>query len=657
MRGFDWPATALGPVTAWPGALRTIVSVMLRHRQPMAVWWGDTCVHLYNDAFRSILGDKHPAALGQSGAAVWVDSWDSIGAMIRTVLASGSASSTEHLLDHQEQSCITLSYSPVPDDYGSNGGVLVTAAIDRPADLAAHLELQRLRRETQAALRASEEKFAAAFELSPLALTITSVADGRLVEVNEGFLRLSGYSREETLGRTIDELQLWIEPEKRAAGLAQLRSGQRIFGSEARFRTKSGDETVGLIGSTVIHLGGKPHVLSSIADVTALKRTEEQLRQRSAEAESLLQTLKDTDRRKDEFLAMLGHELRNPLAAIRNAVAIASLDAARQPRALEIARRQTEQLGRLIDDLLDVARITQGRISLHKETAGLGDIVARAVESTRPFIESRGLTLTVAQPLQPIVVEADPARLEQVFVNLLSNAGKYTDEGGQVHVRLERRGDMAAVCVRDTGIGMAPETIARMWDLFAQADRTLDRSQGGLGIGLTVARRLVELHGGHIEAHSEGVGEGTELVVLLPSLAASHQGGDDRPVLAGHAATARVLLIEDNLDAAESLQMLLEMLGHQVRVAHDGLAGLQAAAADPPQVMIVDIGLPGIDGYEVARRVRQDARLDGVRLIALTGYGREEDREKAIAAGFDRHLVKPIDPQALEALVEPVNPA
>jgi PAS domain S-box-containing protein len=362
--------------------------------------------------------------------------------------------------------------------------------------------------------------------------------------------------------------------------------------------------------------------------------------------------LRDNDRRKDEFLAMLSHELRNPLAAVRNAVAIASLDETHRAHALEIARRQVEQLGRLIDDLLDVARITQGRITLRKERLYLASIIERAIESTRSFIESRGLYLTVSLGPEPIRVEADPARLEQVFVNLLTNAAKYTDAGGRINLVATRRGDEAVVRICDTGIGIAPETLPHLWDLFTQGDQALNRPQGGLGIGLTIARRLIEQHGARIEAFSEGLGKGAEFVVSFPALPPLSEEAVPAPPSAPiPQCSTRIIIVEDNPDAADSLMMLLELLGHRVRVVHDGVAALNAARANLPDVMLVDIGLPGMDGHEVARRMRRDPALKDIVLVALTGYGREEDKQQALAAGFDYHLVKPVDPDALHGLV------
>jgi signal transduction histidine kinase/CheY-like chemotaxis protein/PAS domain-containing protein len=367
------------------------------------------------------------------------------------------------------------------------------------------------------------------------------------------------------------------------------------------------------------------------------------------------ESLMASHRAKDEFLAMLGHELRNPLSAVANAVAIASVDELRRPRALGIARRQVDQLGRLLDDLLDVARITQGQIVLRKKCEKLTEIIDRAVDSVRALVEERGVRLTVVHTTAAVRVEADPSRLEQVFVNLLSNAAKCTDAGGRIDVTTERQGDQVAIHVRDTGIGIAAEMLPRVWELFVQGDRALDRAQGGLGIGLTVARRLVELHGGNIEAHSEGLGKGADFVVRLVALPGAERDSvpsadPQRPP----GRCARILLVEDNRDTAESLTMLLEMLGHRVRAVSDGAAALHslnAARNSPPDVMLVDIGLPGMDGYELARRVRRDPELEGVKLVALTGYGREEDKQEAMAAGFDYHLVKPVSPDVLDELV------
>ena len=414
--------------------------------------------------------------------------------------------------------------------------------------------------------------------------------------------------------------------------------------------------TLKLLGSTNVTLLERPvrRITLTKAVQVALRgrRRQYEVRDHLAAREQLRMQAEAANAAKDEFLAMLAHELRNPLSAVRHAVASASLDDASRPRALEIARRQADQLGRLIDDLLDVARITQGRIALRKARVRLASIIEQAVDSTRSFIESRGLHLTVGMVPEVIRMEADLTRLEQVFANLLSNAAKYTEPGGRIDVTVELASNEVIVRVRDTGIGIAPAMLPRVWDLFMQADRAPDRPQGGLGIGLTIARRLVELHGGRIEAHSQGLGQGSEFTVTLPTLPmTSEEPRAATRAEPGAQGTARVLLVEDNPDAAESLTMLLELLGHRVRAAHDGIAALDAARANVPDVMLVDIGLPGMDGYEVARRVRRDPQLKEVVLVALTGYGREEDKQQAMAAGFDYHLVKPVAPDAIHGLV------
>jgi two-component system CheB/CheR fusion protein len=335
---------------------------------------------------------------------------------------------------------------------------------------------------------------------------------------------------------------------------------------------------------------------------------------------------------------------------VRNAIVTARLDAPRRDRALEIAGRQADHLACLVDDLLDVARITQGQITLKKRRVSLAGIVERAVETARPLLDERRHAITVSLPRREVQLDGDATRLEQVLVNLITNAAKYTDPGGRIEITAERLGAEVAVRVRDNGIGIAPHVLPRVFDLFAQADRTLDRTQGGLGIGLTVVRHLVELHGGRVEAKSAGLGRGAEFIVYIPALRDVEDARESSAEIAPKG-VARVLLVEDNVDAAESLVLLLEVLGHRVRVVHDGAKALEVAEANPPDVMLIDIGLPGIDGYEVARRVRRYPELRNVVLIALTGYGRDEDRREALTAGFDHHLVKPVDPGALLALV------
>lgn len=348
------------------------------------------------------------------------------------------------------------------------------------------------------------------------------------------------------------------------------------------------------------------------------------------------------NRAKDEFLAMLSHELRNPLAAVRNAITVASLDRSQHRRALEIAARQCAQLARMVDDLLDLARITRGTITLRRERVRLADVVAQAIDAVRELVDDRGQMIATRLPPEAVFVDGDPVRLGQVVTNLLNNAVKYTGPGGHIDVEVVRANGSALVHVRDDGAGIAPDLLPRVFDLFTQGERPLDRALGGLGIGLTVARRIAEQHGGHVSAESAGVGCGARFTLQLPAPSAGAAPEDARSA-SGRVARTRLLVVEDNVDAADAFVMLLEQLGHEVSVAHDGPEALEAIRERPPAAALIDIGLPGMDGYELAQRIRARADLPIPYLVAVTGYGREEDRLRARTSGFDHHLVKPIE--------------
>jgi signal transduction histidine kinase len=369
-------------------------------------------------------------------------------------------------------------------------------------------------------------------------------------------------------------------------------------------------------------------------------------RDRQYQARELLERLETAVRQREQFLATLSHELRNPLAAIRSAVQLAlpRLPAveARVRRPLEIVDRQSSHLARLVDDLLDVSRVTTGKVSLKRGAVDLRAVLALLVEQLQPTIDQHGLTLVTELGAQPCVVDGDAVRLEQIFSNLLMNAIKYTPRGGTVTLSLQPGKAEVAVRVTDTGLGMSPETLSHIFDLFAQAHQSLDRAQGGMGIGLTLARALTELHGGTAAAASGGLGQGSEFTVTLPLAADA-----PRPASAPRAEQARrqprhILIVEDSADNRETLQELLQQQGHRVDVAVDGPDAMEAAARSRPEVALIDIGLPGMDGYEVARRLRADLGSD-ILLIALTGYGLPEDRARSAEAGFDSHLTKPPD--------------
>jgi PAS domain S-box-containing protein len=368
----------------------------------------------------------------------------------------------------------------------------------------------------------------------------------------------------------------------------------------------------------------------------------------------LYREAREADRRKDEFLAMLAHELRNPMAPISNALQLMTLrssDPGVVARARDILQRQVEQLSRLVDDLLDVSRITRGKISLQKQRLDLGAVIARAVETSQPLIDSRRHRITLSLPPEPVELEADPARLEQILTNLLTNAAKYMEEEGQIWLTAAVEEDQAVLRVKDDGLGIAPEMLPRLFDLFAQAERSLDRSQGGLGIGLTLVRRLVEMHGGTVEARSQGLGKGSEFIVHLPLHSTEPREAAPRPLPPRPNClprSCRVLVVDDNVDSAESLAMLATGWGHAVEA---GPAALEAARRQQPDLVLLDIGLPGMDGYEVARQLRRMGELKETLLIAMTGYGQAEDRLRSQAAGFQHHLVKPVDTEALRTLL------
>ena len=363
--------------------------------------------------------------------------------------------------------------------------------------------------------------------------------------------------------------------------------------------------------------------------------------------------------RKDEFLATLAHELRNPLAPIRNALQILKmpqLEAQTVELSRDMMERQVYHLVRLVDDLLDVSRVMRGKITLHRERVELASVVARAVETAQPLIASQGHELTVRLPEESLLLDADPVRLAQIVGNLLTNSAKYTEPNGRIWLTAQREGNETVLRVRDTGIGMEPEMLSKIFDLFVQVDHAATRSQGGLGIGLTLVKNLVEMHRGTIQAYSEGLGKGSEFVVRLPLMIDADRESPVEPEGAQpqqlvSVSGLRLLVVDDNKDAADSLAMLLRLRGHEVQVAHDGPAALEMVKDYCPEMIFLDIGMPGMDGYEVARQLRQMSGLEHVVLAALTGWGQKEDRRRTREAGFTFHLVKPVDPDGLEKLL------
>ena len=525
------------------------------------------------------------------------------------------------------------------------------------------------RKTVEAALRQGEERFRALFDGGPIGMYSCDSA-GVIQNFNRRAVELWGRQPEQ--GETSDRFRSAFNfylPDGALLPLSHnpmsliLRGEvQAVQDREVIVERPDGSRIVVIVNCAALRneQGQITGALTCFHDVTERSRLVQQTREQAL-------ALAELARRKDEFLAMLSHELRNPLASIFNAVHLLRLQQDESPvqhQARSIIERQVGQLKHLVDDLLDVSRIRTGRIQLRSEPVAVGAIVARAVETTRPLIALHRHELSVAMPPEPVWLNADAARLEQVLVNLLTNAAKYTEDGGRIRLSVEHEQHalppMVAIKVRDTGIGIAPDLLPHIFDLFTQAERSLHRAEGGLGIGLSLVQRLVELHGGTVTASSVP-GQGSDFVLRLPMLVRS---ATDLSVVASATLSAslrpsappagngcRVLLVDDNVDAAQTLAVLLEMSGHAVQLAYDGWSSIDAAMAYRPEVVLLDIGLPGLDGYQVAQRIRQQAELDGIVLIALTGYGRDTDRKHSQQAGFDHHLVKPASIDEIDALL------
>jgi PAS domain S-box-containing protein len=503
------------------------------------------------------------------------------------------------------------------------------------------------RKQQEEALRASEQRWRTMAEALPN-LVWTDLPDGQCDWLSSQWGKYTGIPENELLGLTW--LERVIHPDDRERTLACWQAAcadKADYDLEYRIRRYDGEyHWFKTRGVPVRDQQGKiVYWFGTCTDIEDVKRLEAALR--------------EADRRKNEFLATLAHELRNPLAPLRTGLQILRLanERAAREQAREMMERQIGQLIRLVDDLLDISRISRDRLELRKARVSLASVVENAVETARPFIDSKGHSLNVTLPSQTVYLDADLTRLAQVFWNLLNNSAKYTDPGGRIELSAECQADEVVVTVRDSGIGIPPEAIPKLFVIFSQVDHSLERSQGGLGIGLALVKGLVEMHRGDVEAHSAGVGRGSEFVVRLP-LAPGDSRVENVPTSEGRAALLRrrILIVDDNRDAASSLAMLLSLLGQDTRTAHDGLEALDVAAAFRPDVVLLDIGMPKLNGYDAARRIRQEPWGQTVVLVALTGWGQEDDRLRSREAGFNSHMVKPVDPTALEKLLASWTP-
>jgi PAS domain S-box-containing protein len=485
---------------------------------------------------------------------------------------------------------------------------------------------------------------------------ITIDERGHIESFNPAAEKLFGYVRAEVVGRNVNMLMpepYHAQHDSYVSNYLQTGHAKIIgLGREVVGKRKDGSTFPMELAVSEFRIGEHRYFTGIVRDITERKRLEQELRQR-------LDELAEADRQKNDFLAMLAHELRNPMAPMRNALHLMTMpgiDAEMAGQAQGMMERQLDQLVRLVDDLLDISRIIRGKIELHKDVFDIATAVMRAVETAQPIIEAQGHGLSIELPEQPVLVEADLIRLSQVIANLLTNAAKYTDHAGRISLTAKSEDGQAAVIIRDSGIGITREMLPRIFDLFVQGDRSLARSQGGLGIGLTLVKRLVEMHGGTVSATSAGISKGSEFIVRLP-LTTGGQAGMRRGIpysARPHVTDAlrrRVLVVDDNVDAAESIAMILRLTGYDVRCAYDGPSVLETARGYRPDVVVLDIGLPGMNGYEVAQQLRRQPGFERIPLVAVTGYGQEEDRRRCLEAGFDIHLTKPVDPQALQAFV------
>ena len=606
-------------------------------------------VTFLNSIAESMIGWPNDEARGRQLAEVFEifneDTGETVENPISKVLNSGLvvelANHTSLRARNGKELAIEDSAAPIRDRGGNMiGAVMVFRDVTQ-------------RRLSERTLKRSEQLLADFFENAAVGLHWVGPA-GDVLRVNQTELDLLGYSREEYVGRHISDFH--ADKPVIEDILKRLSCGEHLRGYEARLRCKDGSIRHVLISSNVLWENGKfIHTRCFTRDVSEQKRAEMALREEIAVRRRAEARLHENDRRKDEFLATLAHELRNPLAPIRQAALISKVVGATDAQkrwSHDVIDRQVQHMSLLLDDLMDVSRVTRGTLELRTEMTDLAAVVNTAVETTRPLIEAKGHHFSVDLPGTPVMFAADPVRLAQVLGNLLTNATKYTDPGGEVRLRASGDGETVEIVVSDTGIGIAPEALQSVFVMFSQVQSPKDRAEGGLGVGLALAKGIVELHGGVIEARSAGLGKGSEFVVRLPQRiidVSVRQKGlhGDLPI----PDRKRVLIVDDNRDAADTLAVLLRLDGHDVTVAHSGREALATFATLLPEVAVLDIGMPELDGYDIARHVRQQKLGRSVTLIALTGWGQEADKARALAAGFDHHFTKPVEPEQLSLLI------
>ncbi|MBP1206317.1 signal transduction histidine kinase [Duganella sp. 1411] len=639
VRDFPWHTTALGAIDDWPAALRTAVGIVMHSVHPMFLWWGEQLTQVYNDAYVPCFGEgKHPAALGHRGRECWAEIWPIIGPQIEEVRNGGEPRwYADNLVPIWRNGRIedvywSYTYTPVFGADDRVAGVLVVCtettaqvlaerrrhALDL---LARRLLACRSEADVRAGIAASAaddpgDLLSVVLLRGPGAAAADGAAIGHCAAGDPSVVVVSGAELQ-----LCDELALAFRVSPRLP-------------LDAAFR-RFLEQYTATVCATLSRLD-----------------SDRALAEAMAESERLNADLNASSRIKDEFLAMLGHELRNPLAPIVTALKLMKLRGGEHSETVheqEVIQRQVDHLVRLVDDLLDVSRIASGKVELRKETVALADVLNKAIEMASPLLEQKQHRLLV--DVAPVRWHGDPARLAQVVSNLLSNAARYTPAGGHVTLATRVKDRSLQIQVTDDGSGISAALLPHVFDLFVQGNRLVDRAKGGLGIGLALVRNLVQMHGGEVAAYSAGEGRGSTFTLTLPDSVVEQAAAPDalgEPVAAAGGGT-RVLVVDDNQDAADSLADLLGALGYSASVAYDPAQALAEAARAMPQVAILDIGLPGMDGFELAAHLRRLPRGDGVKLIALSGYGQENDKHRSREAGFAAHLVKPINIAELQA--------
>jgi signal transduction histidine kinase len=641
IRAYPWHETSLGHPSQWPQGLRMALRILLTTQHPIFIFWGPELLCFYNDSYSRSLGpEQHPSILGKPGHTQWPLIWEIIGPQIAQVMSGDGATWHENqkmpILRNGRIEDIwwTYSYGPIHEQTAPNnvGGVLVICTETTQSVL------------SEQRMAAERERFAELFQQAPSFMAMLRGPEHVFEMVNPAYRQL--IPDRDVLGKKLADAL----PEAAAQGYLELldrvyRSGEAYtaLGAEFSFQNSPAGPRVtrqlDFVYQPIVDAQGEVSGIFVVGSDTT-------------ERFRAVHALREADQRKDEFLAMLAHELRNPLAPIRNAAQILARkffnDRSAQPP-IEMVQRQVTHLTRLVDDLLDVSRISQGRIELRREDVALAPALEQALETVAPMARDKQQRISLVSNFESLWVNADRARLVQMFVNVLANAVKYTHVGGNVRVEVDASDDTISVQVVDDGAGISAELLPRVFDLFVQADRTLDRAQGGLGIGLSVVRKLVEMHGGEVRARSPGLGQGATFEIRLPR--GKRASATEAESQSMRFIKRRVLVVDDNVDAADSLGQLLRLDGHTVETAYAARAAIDKFEAFHPDLVLLDIGLPEMDGYEVAHRLRQRGDARNVILVALTGYGQREDRERALVAGFDDHLVKPVNFPDLQRVI------